>query len=267
MVSYKEYNGQYVLIQTLELMDEIKKKNPLLQFQVGSNRIYKLEPEENGQRVEVKSSMQVFDAQDSTKPIGGIGYDTDEKYWVHSRLIQNEKYGQWNRRQYHSKYSKHIKNIVKEAVRALKPISYEEVVAENEGQISRVISDICRQTRHKASTKVEVKFADMFEELLHLHNIGYTPANPRFAEAISYAVENKEELQKYYNYSPKKCMIWVRPDSVVYEIGKQIHQVNSTADLPEDMRGKLFVLDVTDNNQFVEDVGIKHEAGVYWVLL
>jgi hypothetical protein len=41
----------------------------------------------------------------------------------------------------------------------------------------------------------------------------------------------------------------------VYQEGEQITQVNSTADLPEDLRGKLFVLDVTDKGQFIEDVG------------
>ena len=53
----------------------------------------------------------------------------------------------------------------------------------------------------------------------------------------------------------------------MYEIGGVVTQVNSTADLPEDLRGKLFVLDVTDKGQFIEDVGMKQETGIYWVLL
>jgi hypothetical protein len=87
------------------------------------------------------------------------------------------------------------------------------------------------------------------------------------AQAIAYAVEHKEEVEKYYNYKPKKCMIWVRPNSVVYEIDKVLNQVNTTAELPEDLRGKLFVLDVTDKGQFIEDVGVKQDTGIYWVLL
>jgi len=107
----------------------------------------------------------------------------------------------------------------------------------------------------------------MFPELLHMHNIGYIPNNPKMAQAIAYAVENKEELEKYYRYNPKKVMIWVRPNSVTYQEGEQITQVNTTAELPEELRGKLFVLDVTDKGQFVEDVGIKQDTGIYWVLL
>jgi hypothetical protein len=100
-----------------------------------------------------------------------------------------------------------------------------------------------------------------------MYNTGYIPKTPKMAEVIAYAVDNKAEIEKYYNYNPKKCMIWVRPNSVVYEIDKIANQVNSTDELPEDLRGKLFVLDVTDKGEFVEDVGIKQDTGIYWVLL
>lgn len=268
MLKYKDFNGHYVLNETLELMDAIKKKNPLLTFQVGSNRIYRTdETDAEGKRIEIKTSMRVFDSKDSTKEIGQIGYDSDEKYWVRSRLIQNEKYGHWNRVQYESKFSKHMKNIVKEGLKALKPISYDEVKEETEGAVARIINSVGAQVRNMANTKSKVEFIDLFPELLHMHNIGFTPATPKMAEAIAYAVENKEKIEKYYHYNPKKCMIWVRPDSVVYEINKEVKQVNTTAELPEELRGKLFVLDVTDKGQFVEDVGIKQDTGIYWVLL
>lgn len=265
MLKYKDYQGTNIAVQTLELMDAIKKKNPMLLFTAGSNRSIVLG--DNNERVEIKMSMLVADVSDPNKPIGSIGYDSNEKYWVRSRLIQNEKYGQWNRSQYESKFSKHMKNIVKEAVKSLKPISYEEVREENEGQVLRAIDQRSRQVIAKCNAYMKMDFADVFPELLHMHNIGYTPANPKFAEAIKYSVDNKEELEKYYNYQPKKCMIWVRPNSVVYEIDKIINQVNTTVELPEDLRGKLFVLDVTDKGQFVEDVGIKQDTGIYWVLL
>lgn len=268
MLKYKDFNGHYVLLQTLELMDEIKKKNPLLKFEVGSNRIYRTdETDAEGKRIEIKTSMRVYDIKDPNKEIGSIGYDTDEKYWVRSRLIQNEKYGHWNRVQYESKFSKHMKNIVKEAVKALKPISYDEVKEETEGHIGRIFSSIHNTAQAKINSNIRLDFTELFPELLHMYNTGYTPENPKVANAVAYAVANKEQLEKHYNYNPKKCMIWVRPDSVVYEIDKELKQVNSTSELPEDLRGKLFVLDVTDKGQFVEDVGIKQDTGIYWVLL
>lgn len=267
MIEFKEYLGYKVILQTMELMDAIKKKNPLLSFTLGTNRLYMNDPVGANGRVELKTSLFVYDVSDPEKPIGSIGFDTDEKYWVRSRLIQNEKYGRWNSSQHQSKYSKHMKNIVKEAVKSLKPLSYEEVCEENEGGILRAIDMRSRQVMAKSNNHCRLDFPEFFAELLHMHNTGYTPTNPKTSDAIRYAVENREELQKYYNYKPKKCMIWVRPNSVVYEIDKVVKQVNTTSELPEELRGKLFVLDVTDKGQFVEDVGMKQDTGIYWVLL
>lgn len=266
MINYKEYQGEKVILEALILMDELKKKNPMLQFVPGSNRMYIADPEGTG-RLELKTSLNVLDVSDPDKNIGAIGFDSDDKYFVRSRLIRNEKYGRWNTSQHQSKSSKHMKNIIKEAVKYLKPLSYEEVKEEHSGRIDRAINDMQGSTQRKAYPHMKMEFTDIFPELLHMHNIGYIPSSPKLAQSITWAVANKEELEKYYNYAPKKCMIWVRANSVVYEIDKVVTQVNSTAELPEDLRGKLFVLDVTDKGQFVEDVGMKQDTGIYWVLL
>lgn len=265
MIEFKTYQGVLVLLKTLDLMDEIKKKNPMLSFAVGGNRI--ITSGVDGTRLEIKTSLDVSDIGDPSKPIGSIGFDGEDKYWVRSRLIRNDKYGQWNRSQHESKYSKHMKNIVKEANKYLKPFSYEEMVNEHQGNMDRQITNKSNITVSKTNSKVRMDFTTIFPELLHMNNTGYTPHTPKMAEAIAYAVDNREELEKYYDYRPKKCMIWVRPNSVVYEIDKQVKQVNNTAELPEELRGKLFVLDVTDKNTFVEDVGMKQDTGIYWVLL
>lgn len=267
MIEYKEFLGVNVAVEVLELMDAIKKKNPMLSFTIGNNRTSFFDNQTPPVKIEVKMSMVVADASDPDKPIGAIGFDSDDKYYVRSRLIRNEKFGRWNTHQYQSKSSKHVKNIVKESLKALKPISYDEMKAEHEGHIDRACNSMHNNVQGRINSHMRVDFTDMFPELLHMHDIGYTPSTPRMAQAIAYAVEHKEEIEKYYNYKPKKCMIWVRPNSVVYEIDKEVKQVNTTSELPEELRGKLFVLDVTDKGQFIEDVGMKQETGIYWVLL
>ena len=266
-MQYSEYLGVNVCKEVLELMHEVKKKTPLLQFTAGSNRTSFFDDAVPPNRVEVKTSLLVHDINDPDKSIGSIGYDTEEKFWVRSRLIKNEKYGRWNKTQYHSKFSKHMKNIVKEAVKALKPADYEEIKEEHEGYVNSQIDMFARRLVAKTNASIKLDTLELFPELLHMHNTGYTPANPKIAQAITYAVENREEIEKYFRYNPKKVMIWVRPNSVVYQEGEQITQVNTTAELPEKLRGKLFVLDVTDKGQFVEDVGMKQDTGIYWVLL
>ena len=265
MVEFKEYLGENVHLKVLDLMGEIKKKNPMLSFTVGGNRISFFD--DQNQRLEVKTSLHVHDASDPDKPIGGIGFDSDDKYFVRSRLIRNEKFGRWNTQQHQSKSSKHMKNIVKEAMKTLKPLSYQEIAEEHVGGMDRACNSMHNNIQGKINSNMRLDFTEIFPELLHMHNIGYTPSTPKIAQAVAYAVEHKEEVEKYYNYNPKRCMIWVRPNSVVYEIDKVLKQVNSTAELPEDLRGKLFVLDVTDKNTFIEDVGMKQDTGIYWVLL
>jgi len=267
MIKYEEFLGANVLQEVFNLMNEVKKKNPLLTFALGGNRTTFFDEQVPPNRVEVKTSLRVYDSRDPDKELGGIGFDNDDKYWVRSRLICNDKYGHWNKTQHESKYSKHMKNIIKEATKYLKPFSFDEVKNEHEGMVDRVIQQRSGIVKNKANAKSRVDFIDIFPELLHMYNTGYIPKTPKMAEVIAYAVDNKAEIEKYYNYNPKKCMIWVRPNSVVYEIDKIANQVNSTDELPEDLRGKLFVLDVTDKGEFVEDVGIKQDTGIYWVLL
>ena len=267
MIKYQEYLGGNVSGKVLDLMNEVKKKNPMLGFTLGGNKTTFFDESIPPNRVEVKMSLIVHEINDSSTVLGSIGYDHDDKYWVRSRLIRNEKFGHWNTAQHESKYSKHIKNIVKEATKYLKPFSYEEMKAEHEGNIGRQIHSMQNTVHNKIGRNMTWDFSTAFPELLHMHNIGYVPATPKMAHAISWTVENKEEIEKYHNYKPNKCMIWVRPNSVVYEIEGVVTQVNDTTELPENLRGKLFVLDVTDKGQFIEDVGMKQDTGIYWVLL
>jgi hypothetical protein len=36
--------------------------------------------------------------------------------------------------------------------------------------------------------------------------------------------------------------------------------------LPEENKGKLFVLDIGDKQSFVEDIGLKENDGAYWII-
>jgi hypothetical protein len=42
--------------------------------------------------------------------------------------------------------------------------------------------------------------------------------------------------------------------------------VDSIDKLPEEIRGKMFVLDVSEVNNFIEDVGMKTQEKQYWVI-
>ena len=102
--------------------------------------------------------------------------------------------------------------------------------------------------------------------------MGYEPVNPKIKNMMEYAVNNKEKLDKYLNYNPNYYFVLVKDDKVEYCLCQNKTffpnptTVASKDDLPEDIKGKLFVLDITDKKDFVEDIGLKENDGAYWII-
>ena len=68
--------------------------------------------------------------------------------------------------------------------------------------------------------------------------------------------------------SPEKAFVWIKPNEVIYRVGKDGDKtVRSTDELPESIRGKLFVLMVGDAGKLIEEVGLKVKDNQFWVLL
>ena len=92
---------------------------------------------------------------------------------------------------------------------------------------------------------------------------------------VDYALANKEKIDKYLNYNPDFYFVLVKDDKVEYclrqnQAGQTLFPnpttVASKDELPDDIKGKLFVLDITDKRDFVEDIGLKENGGAYWVI-
>ena len=98
----------------------------------------------------------------------------------------------------------------------------------------------------------------------------YTPKNAKFKQMMEYVMQNKEKIDKYMNYNPDHYFVLVKDNEVQYRLnhlkGDTPYKVPSKDALPDDIKGKLFVLDITDNLSFVEDVGLKENDGAYWII-
>ena len=85
-----------------------------------------------------------------------------------------------------------------------------------------------------------------------------------------YVADNQEDIKKYLNYDPDHYFVLVKDNEVQYRLnttkGEQPFKVPSKDALPDDIKGKLFVLDITDKQQFVEDIGLKENDGAYWII-
>lgn len=273
ITEFTEFDGGKVLDNVYILMNAIKLKNPLLVFKLGGEGI--ITYTDDNTRVEIKTSLKVFYSDMPEREVGEIGFNRSDKYWVNSRLIQNGKFSHWSGKAHTTKESKHIKNTVKDALKYLEPISFIEVARETSTFVIKAVNNKKQEVRAQANNKLDIDKEELFEELLHLSSIGYQSPSPKFQGAISFAVQQKEEFKKYFNYEPKFTAVWVKPNSIEYLEGIKANNpepevdskvVDSKEKLPEHVRDKMFVLDVTDKNTFVEDIGVKQYGGVYWVI-
>ena len=108
---------------------------------------------------------------------------------------------------------------------------------------------------------------DLRDELFHMVEQGYKPKNATFASAMAYVIETKDEYERNQQYSPERVFVWIKPDGVVYKHGKEETSVPNVEALPEEIRGKMFVLMVSDKDTFIDEVGMKSGDNKFWVIL
>lgn len=218
--------------------------------------------------------FQVYHNSDPNNPIGVISvdswYSTKPKNCIQSININDGRHLWGGQGQYKS--SIHIKNIVRIAKKAFKPFTFEQIAKKHSREfinsIDSIRSSMLWQTRQNTCHDFELFAQDFY----HLHSIGYKPINPKITKMIEYLIEHKEQIDKHLNYYPKYYFVLVKENQVQYCLNEATKSfsnpitVASKDELPEDIKGKLFVLDITDKKDFVEDVGLKENDGAYWII-
>ena len=83
-------------------------------------------------------------------------------------------------------------------------------------------------------------------------------------------MNNKANIDKYRNYKPPHYFVLVTNNLVQYKLmgDKQVEPftIQSKDELPDDIKGKMYVLDITEGKDFVEDIGLKQNDGAYWII-
>jgi hypothetical protein len=250
----------------IDIFNAVKKKRPDLVVVDAVRGVRTNSKNASGMYI-VYRGLDMAYANLPTQVVGTIGYEYDQ-FFVTSRLIENAKYSVWSGREYNTKKSKHMNNIVKEAVKTLLPTQFHEVVAESDGKFYQNIRDIRDKSIHHMRAALNGTNNVLRDELFHMVASGYVPKNESFAKAMAYVVESKDEYERNERYDPEKLFVWIKPDCVMYsKDGKDIKEVKSTDELSEEIRGKLFVLMVADNGTFIDEVGMKHADNKFWVIL
>ena len=160
-----------------------------------------------------------------------------------------------------------MNNIVKDAIKYLLPTQMNEVVCASINVIGNYASEIRDRARRSMNEKLNPVQHILRDELMHMIANGYKPKNSEVAEAMLYVAKTEDEYDALRNFDPDRVFVWIKPNEVIYREDKEDVVVKSTDELPENIRGKLFVLMVADAGKLIEEVGVKVKDDQFWVLL
>jgi hypothetical protein len=168
------------------------------------------------------------------------------------------------------KYSIHSKNIVRVAKKAFKPFTFDQIADRARRKFRQEVDSIGSRATWELRNNTCHDIDIFQDDLLELHYLGIKFKNPKIAKMAQYVADNQEDIKKYLNYDPDHYFVLVKDNEVQYRLnstkGEMPFKVPSKDALPDDIKGKLFVLDITDKQEFVEDIGLKENDGAYWII-
>lgn len=259
-------DAKWVDTKLIALANDIQKAIPEVQFKQGELHTYNLPEEYRADGVAYL--LDIYFEDDPNNRIGVVGIERyNEKYFITNRNIDSGR-RQYGRGEGETKQSKHAKNIVAVAKKTLKPLSIVQVIEGYKREFEQHINGYRNKWSWEVNRKTNDAFNLGYEDMIRLKHMGYEPICAKFEHAMNYLYENRTNIDKYSRYDPHYHFVWVKPNCVEY-IGKgenESKRVESLNDLPEQIRGKMFVLDISDEKQFIEDVGRKENKTAYWVM-
>jgi hypothetical protein len=222
----------------------------------------------------VCQSLSVFHADDINNHIGVIEVsnyyrETDKPKYGISSININDGRLTYNENGQH-KYSINIKNIVRVAKKVLKPFTFVQIADRHKREFENSIDNLRNSINWELRQNVCDGYPHLIDDIENLYHLGYTPKNDKFKQMIDYVMTNKANIDKYMNYKPPHYFVLVKNNLVQYKLMEERQSepftIQSKDELPDEIKGKLFVLDITDGKNFVEDVGLKQNDGAYWII-
>jgi hypothetical protein len=269
-----KYNGVDAVEALIDLANDISKVVPDISFKQQNMNTWGVVKDlyPNG----VCDGLYVYHSTDLNNHIGIIEvsnyYNNSEthkpKYGITSINIEDGRHTYGGEGAY--KYSIHSKNIVRVAKKVFKPFTFDQIADRARRKFRQEIDGIGSRAswdlRNNTCSDIDV-FQD---DLMELFYLGHSFKNPKVEKMVAYLAKNQEQIKKYVNYNPDHYFVLVKDNEVQYRLnstkGEQPFKVQSKDALPDDIKGKLFVLDITDKQEFVEDIGLKENDGAYWII-
>jgi hypothetical protein len=268
-----KYNDVDTVAYLTDLANLIEKAVPNISFKHGTLEKWGVDLEKYPQGV--CQSLKIFHDEDLNNHIGVIEVsnyyrETDKpKYGISSINIDDGRQT-YNENGQH-KYSINIKNIVRVAKKVLKPFTFQQIADRHKREFERSIDALRNSMNWNLRQNVSDGYKSMIDDMENLYHLGYAPKNAKFKQMMDYVIKFKQDIDKYMDYSPQHYFVLVKNNLVQYKLmlegsKTEPHTIQSKDELPDEIKGKLFVLDITDKQDFVEDVGLKQNDGAYWII-
>jgi len=225
--------------------------------------------------------------------LGWIGYGDFQttvsadksSYVVYSKNISNWKYGDYND-QYHMAMSVNLNTAVRNAKKYLRPLStsdmalekYDEMITHSEKSKSRASNDVYNALNDMLRNSANQPNA-LVEYMRTLVNTGHEFTDKELEGTLLNYFKLEKELTELKHKVIKTVFVRVHE-----RFGKQVFDVatvvkdgykNKTEsvvayskdDLPEDIMGKISALSMVENGHWVDDVGYRVDATLFYVVL
>ena len=272
IIPVEQFNGVDTVKHLVDLCNEIAKAVPDISFKTRTMDKWGFDTQKHTQGV--CTSINIYHNTDINNHVGVIEVSnfyresTKPKYGITSINIEDGRQTYGGEGAY--KYSIHIKNIVRIAKKVIKPFTFDQIANRHQREFKNIIDNIGNTMRWELRQRTCDGYEHLMDDFEHLFYTGYTPKNAKFKQMMEYIMANKPKIDKYLNYDPDHYFVLVKDSEVQYRLntakGGTPNIVLSKDSLPDEIKGKLFVLDITDGKDFVEDVGLKENDGAYWII-
>lgn len=210
------------------------------------------------------------------------------QFVIQSRKIENKKYNAL--RDQYRMVMPSFKNAVKQAKKYLLPYTVNELafytvdkysdarskfkrgLEDKLGKVTEALGYSAYSSPSSAATK------KIIEELKYMTDIGYVPKTDWLASALEQVNEAHEIIKEWTNYKPKISFVRIADAGthpIVYELTpsdltpariQSASVVGYNPDMiPEDLMGRIAVLQTLEDGQYVEKVGLKYDRNTLWL--
>ena len=204
----------------------------------------------------------------------GFIYIEQDKEWkytvfgVHSKRIKNAKFSE-SSEGFCKAHTQKFTNAMKNARQYLKEQTVEELAKEWNGRAENALSEIRESGRYIYRQVGNIDLEAVFKEIKHMVSMGYTPVTAEFTKSLTLYKDKEQEIQELTNYKPRRCFVWLKPTTVEYMFADDKQQViaKTVEEVPEEIRNKVAVLQISEENTAIKDVGQRVSPTTYWVFV